>query len=53
MTEHSAWLDDIIVVTRGSEQDHEKKLFDVLKKLDKPDYRTCKKKSEFNKNQIK
>ena len=28
-----AWLDDIIVVTRGKTQDHEKKLFDVLNKL--------------------
>ena len=30
-----AWLDDIIVVTRGSKQDHEKQLFDVLNKLEK------------------
>ena len=27
-----AWLDDIIVITRRHKQDHEKKLFDVLKK---------------------
>ena len=27
------WLDDIIIVTRGSKQDHEKKPFDVLDKL--------------------
>ena len=32
-----AWLDDIIIVTRGSEQDHKKKLFDVLDKLEKTD----------------
>ena len=42
-----AWLDDIIVVTRGSKQDHEKKLFDVLEKLEKAGYRASKKKSEF------
>ena len=30
-----AWLDDIIVVTRGNKQEHEKKLFDVLSKLEK------------------
>ena len=38
-----AWLDDIIIVTRGSKQDHEKKLFDVLDKLEKAGYRASKK----------
>ena len=42
-----AWLDDIIMVTRGSEQEHEKKLFDILNKLEKAGYRASKKKSEF------
>ena len=42
-----AWLDDILIVTRGSKQDHEKKLFDVLDKLEKAGYRACKTKSEF------
>ena len=42
-----AWLDNIIIVTRGSKQDHEKKLFDVLDKLEKAGYRASKKKSEF------
>ena len=27
-----AWLDDILVVTRGDQKEHEKKLFDELKK---------------------
>ena len=36
-----------IVVTRGSKQDHEKKLFDVLDKLENAGYRASKKKSEF------
>ena len=48
-----AWLDDIIVVTRGSRQDHEKKLFDVLNKLEKAGYRASKKKSEFFMNRMK
>ena len=48
-----AWLDDIIVVTRGNKQDHEKKLFDVLNKLEKTGYRASKKKSEFFMNRIK
>ena len=42
-----AWLDDIIVVTRGNREDHEKKLFDVLKKLENAGYRASEKKSEF------
>ena len=32
-----AWLDDIIIVTRGDRKDHEKKLFDVLKNWKTPD----------------
>ena len=42
-----SWLDDIIVVTQGSKQDHERKLFDILNKLDKAGYRASKRKSEF------
>ena len=34
-----AWLDDIIVVTRGDRKDHEKKLFDVLRKFENAGYR--------------
>ena len=48
-----AWLDDIIVVTRGSKQDHEKKLFDVLNKFEKAGYRASKRKSKFLINQTK
>ena len=48
-----AWLDDIIVVTRGSRQEHEKKLFDVLSKLEKAGYRASKRKSEFFLKQTK
>ena len=42
-----AWLDDIIVVTRGDRTEHEKKLFDVLKKLQDAGYRASERKSEF------
>ena len=48
-----ARLDDIIVVTRGDRKDHEKKLFDVLKKLGNAGYRASEKKSEFFQNKIK
>ena len=48
-----AWLDDIIVVTRGDRKDHEKKLFDVLKKLENAGYRASEKKSEFFQNKMK
>ena len=48
-----AWLDDIIVVTRGDRKDHEKKLFDVLKKLENAGYRASEKKSEFFQNKIR
>ena len=41
------WLDDIIVVTRGDRKEHEKKLFDVLKKLEESGYRASERKSEF------
>ena len=48
-----AWLDDIIVVTRGNKQEHGKKLIDVLSKLEKAGYRASKRKSEFFLKQIK
>ena len=48
-----AWLDDIIIVTRGSTREHEKKLFDILNKLEKAGYRARKRKSEFFMNRIK
>ena len=41
------------MVTRGNEQDHEKKLFDVLNKLEKDGYRAIKKKSEYFLNRTK
>ena len=47
------WLDDIIVVTRGNKQDHERKSFDVLSKLEKAGYRASKKKSKLFMNRMK
>ena len=36
---HPAWLDDIIVVTKGSKQKHMEELIDVLTKLENAGYR--------------
>ena len=47
-----AWLDDTIVVTRGDRKDHEKKLFDVLKKLENAGFKANEKKSELFQNKI-
>ena len=47
-----ALLDDIIVVTRGSRKDQEKKLFDALKKLEDARYRAAKKKRVYPKQNI-
>ena len=47
-----AWLDDIIVVTRGNREDREKKLFDVQFYQTYAGYRASKK-SEFFKNKMK
>ena len=44
----TAWLDDIIIVTRGNKQDHEKKLFDVLNKLEKAGYLESKRSQKFS-----
>ena len=47
-----AWLDDIIVVTRGDRKENENILFDVLKKLEDAGYRASEKKSEFLLNKM-
>ena len=48
-----AWLDDIIIVTRGDRTEHEKKLFDVLRELQDAGYRASERKSEFFLNKTK
>ena len=49
---HPAWLDDIIVVTKGSKEEHMKELIDVLTKLENARYRLSETKSEFFKTEI-
>ena len=49
---HPAWLDDIIVVTKGSKEEHKKELTDVLTRLERAGYRLSKTKSEFFKTEI-
>ena len=49
---HPAWLDDIIVVTKGSKQKHMDALVDVLTKLEKAGYRLSENKSELFKTKI-
>ena len=48
-----AWLDDIIVIERGDRKEHEKKLFDILGKLENAGYRASERKSEFFLNKTK
>ena len=38
------WLDDIIIVTRGTKEEHTRKLHSVLSKLENEGYRASKKK---------
>ena len=49
---HPAWLDDIIVVTKGSEEQHKKELADILTTLENAGYRLSEGKSEFYKTEI-
>ena len=49
---HPAWLDDIIVVTKGSKEEHMRELIDVLTKLENAGCRLSETKSEFFKTEI-
>ena len=49
---HPAWLDDIIVVTKGSKEEHMRELIDVLTKLENAGYRLSETKSEFFRTEI-
>ena len=42
-----------MVITRGNKEEHEKKLFDVWRKLDKTGYRASERKSEIFQNKMK
>ena len=46
-----AWLDDIIVVTKGSVEKHEMEVKETMKKLEKAGYRLNPKKCDFFKNE--
>ena len=48
-----AWLDDTLVVRRGNEEEHEKKLVDVLRKIECARYRASEEKSEIFQNKLK
>ena len=41
------WLDDIIIVTRGTKEEHTRKLYSVLTKLENEGYKASKKKTKF------
>ena len=49
---HPAWLDDVILVTKGSKQKHMDELIDVLAKLENAGYRLSESKSELFKTEI-
>ena len=46
------WLDDIICVTNGTTEDHERKLREILPKLEDAGYRTGEKEIEFFKRRL-
>ena len=49
---HPAWLDDIIIVTKGSKEQHKKELIEVLTRLENAGYILSGNKSEFFKSEI-
>ena len=49
---HPAWLDDIIIVTKGSIDEHEMEVLETMKKLEQAGYRLNPKKCEFFEKEI-
>ena len=49
---HQAWLDDIIIVTKGSIDEHKTEVRETMKKLEQAGYRLNPKKSKFLKKEI-
>ena len=47
------WLDDIIIVTHRTKEEHTRNLYSVLSKLEKEGYRASKTESKFYKNETK
>ena len=50
---HPAWLDDILIVTKGTKEQHKRELTEVLTKLENAGYRLNENKSEYFKYEIK
>ena len=48
---HPAWLDDILVVTKGTKEQRKRELIDVLTKLENAGYRLSENKTEFLKSE--
>ena len=49
---HPAWLDDILIVTKGNKEQHKLELMETLTRLEKEGYRLSAKKSEFFRREI-
>ena len=49
---HPAWLDYIIIVTKGPKEQHKKELFEVLTRLENAGYRLSENKSKFFKSEV-
>ena len=50
---HPAWLDAIIIVTKGSKEQHKKELIEVLPRLENAGYRLSENKSDWPQNRPK
>ena len=51
-SKHPAWLDDILVVTKGTKEQHKRDLIDVLTKLENAGCRLSENKTEFFKSEV-
>ena len=49
---HPAWLEYILIVTKGTKEQHKRELTDVLNKLENAGYKLSENKSEFFKSEI-
>ena len=45
---HPAWLDDILVVTKGTKEKHKREVIDVLTKLENAGYRLSENETDFD-----
>ena len=49
---HPAWLDDILIVTKGTKEEHKTELMETLKTLEDEGYKLSEKKTELFKQEI-